>query len=335
MLCPYCLSDVESFSELRDGAGVHETVRYHCPVCNERTPKLYVVDYDKYPNVIVDAVGFTSHGKSVFIGSLFYEMRNTQRTSRWKGFYSMALDGGDMRTIDDIVGKLKSGELPEPTRQVFPRPTILRVENLPGKPNNISCNLILYDVSGEAFEDAESLVAHAAFVKRSKTVMFLVSLPDLRLDEPDVAEGMTRLLNTYVLGMADLGGNTKDQDLVVVFTKADELQEELEESFGDVLNYVRTQKYDRGAPFTKNLQRVSQRLREFTREQLRAPEFINFADERFRTVGYSIVSATGFEKGRMNEDSSSPAKLEMQIQPRCVMDALAWIIIRTVFPRAF
>ena len=108
---------------------------------------------------------------------------------------------------------------------------MIRVEGVPMQRN---CTLLCYDTGGECFEKPTQLITYAGFVRRATTALFLVSVPDLE----NPREGMHRLLNTYVVGMHELGARTQDQHLVVVYTKADEMAAHLANPWNGIHTYL-------------------------------------------------------------------------------------------------
>lgn len=72
MLCPFCLHDVNFKWEQPKGAPAPV---YLCPDCRERVPALYVKDYKQYPPVVVSTIGFRQHGKTTYLGALFYALK--------------------------------------------------------------------------------------------------------------------------------------------------------------------------------------------------------------------------------------------------------------------
>ena len=213
MLCPFCLDDAK-FEQKKIG-GNHASI-YLCPQCNEQVPALYSQDYKEYSPVVISAVGFRQHGKTVYFASLFYTLKKLTLARDWPDFFTMGLNEDSLDTVYSNAHMLQDGALPDSTPKNFPRPTMLRAEGLPMHPN---CTLLFFDTGGECFERPTQLVQFAGFVRRAKAVMLLISLADL--DDPRA--GMQQLLNTYIVGMGELGTSTKEQHLIVVFTKADRI----------------------------------------------------------------------------------------------------------------
>jgi len=312
MLCPFCLHDVTFKREKPKDASASV---YLCPDCREQVPALYVEGYNQYPPVVVSTIGFRQHGKTIYLSALFYALRRLGLASHWKGFFTMGLNEETLETVWNLVDMLERGKLPDSTPKVFPRPAIIRVEGVPMQPNR---TLLCYDTGGECFERPTQLVQYASFVQRARTAMLLVNIPDR--ENPD--EEMKRLLNIYVVGMAELGARTQDQHLVVVYTKADEIPGRFRNHWGEVADYFVRGSIDGLAnpqEYVRHMRLLSDWLRrDFTQYQLQAGEFLNMADKHFKSVTFSMVSALGAQPH--GQQLSAP------IAPRRVLDPLFWVM---------
>lgn len=135
---------------------------------------------------------------------------------------------------------------------------------------------------------------------------------------------MDKLLDTYAVGMGELGARTQDQHLVVVYTKADEIAD-LFSGWSDLKTYLTQGSVDGLAypqGYLRQMRNVSSRLREFTRSELSAYEFLHAADASFKSVTFSIVSALGAKP--------DGEQLTAQIVPRRVLDPLLWMMEKSL-----
>jgi len=308
MLCPFCLMEMNFNVQT-----VRNQTIYTCPnsECNQQIPASYIREYHLYPTIVASAIGFREHGKTVNFASLFYTLKELNLTKYWKKFFIRALDDDSLRTIYENVNMIKEGILPDSTPKNFPIPTIVRFTGVPMHPD---CNLIFYDTSGESFERATQMVQYAGFVKRARTAMFLISLSNM----DDCRTEMDMLINIYINGMAELDARTKDQHLVVVYTKADE-QLNLLGGFSDIEDYIRSgsiESFTQIKGYMKKMYIISRKLREFTEQKLKAQQFLNVADSNFRSLDFCMVSALGARpQGR---------QLLVQIIPRRILDPILW-----------
>ncbi len=313
-LCPFCLSDARF--KPHKVAGRLAPV-YLCPECREQVPALYVQGYRAYPAVVTSAVGFRQHGKTVFFASLFYALKELRLPQHWPTFFTMALNEDSLETVYGNVRMLEEGVMPNSTPKNFPRPTLLRLEDIPVLRQK-DWTLLFYDTGGESFEKASQMVQFAGFVRQALTVLFLISITDL--EEP--AREMHRLLNTYVLGLEELGGRTQDQHLLVVYTKADRLPVRFptwEQRWPGLHQYLLEGSIDalaRPRGYVRRMRQISDWLRAFTERELRAYEFLNAAQHHFGSTAFSIVSALGTEPHH--------GRMAVRLSPRRILDPLLW-----------
>lgn len=319
MLCPFCLADVKFKRE--KVAGQPASI-YLCPQCNEQVPALYAQDYRQYPPTVISATGFRQHGKTVYFASLFYTLKKLTLARDWPDFFTMGLDEESLDTVYGNAKMLSGGALPDSTPKNFPRPTMVRAEGMPMQPN---CTMLFFDTGGECFEKPRQLVQFAGFVRRAKAAMLLVSVPDLE----DPRAEIQKLLNTYVVGMRELGGQTNDQHLVIVYTKADQLASRFTGRWQDLHSYLLQGSVEALAQpdgYMERMYQVSSRLFDFTEQELHAHEFINTAQAHFKSLNFSTISALG--AGPIG------ARLPVAIVPRRILDPLLWIMEKS-FPKKF
>ena len=318
MLCPFCLSNVvfeDRVEQRRNGYQRHYLV---CGTCNQPVPRMYADDYWKYPPVVVSAVGFTQHGKSVYFSSLFYALRYLNLSKCWPYFYTQCLNEESLAHVWDGMKELNAGRLPAATAKVFPTPTLLRVDGVPG---HRGCTLVMYDTAGESFNRPSQLAQYARFVTRAKTVLFFVSLTHAAREGDEVSEVMHRLLETYIVGVRELGTRAGSQRLVVVFTMADVIGSLVGDDWsvyrkllmGDVLGSVSSYAY------IARMNQLSHRLHQFTGNQLEAHSFLSLASSFFRSTSFCMVSSLGAAPDDENQMST-------QIVPRRVLDPMLSVI---------
>ena len=315
MLCPFCLDDVKFQQEKlpRQLASI-----YLCPTCGEQVPALYAQDYRRYPPVVVSAVGFRQHGKTVYFATLFYALKKLTLARDWSDFFTMGLNDDSLDTVYDNARMLDEGALPDSTPKNFPRPTMLRVESMP---MHRDCTLLCFDTGGECFEKPTQLVQFAGFVKRAVTGMLLISVADME----NPREEMHKLLNTYIVGMGELGARTKEQHLIIVYTKADHLAAQLTGPWQYLLDYLlqgSVESLTDTERYMKRMREVSSRLRDFTDQSLEAHEFLNAVDANFKSVEFSIISALGSQP--------DGAQMTVNIVPRRILDPVLWIMEKSL-----
>ena len=267
--------------------------------------------------MVVSAIGFRQHGKTVYFAALFYTLKKLSLAHDWPDFFTMGLNEDSLDTVYSNAGMLHDGLLPDSTPKNFPRPTMIRVEGVPMHPNS---TLLFFDTGGESFERPTQLVQFAGYVRRAKAVLLLISIPDME----DPRSEMQQLLNTYVVGMGELNGHTRDQHLVVVFTKADQLVSRFTGRWKPLYTYLVNGAVEALADadgYMEELAHISNQLRQFTEHDLQAHEFINTAESNFKSVSFCIISALGTQP--------DGARLAVEIIPRRILDPVLWVMERS------
>lgn len=284
-LCPFCLQTVQRF---REAARQDGRRGYDCPQCNEAVPLRYVQEYDRYPPVVLSLVGLPGHGKTVYLSSLLYALNRF--TTQCPEFSYAPLDEEGMSVVREKQRALEEGHLPQSTRKVFPRPVILRLENVPRLG---SWHLLVYDMAGEVFQQVSQLTQYAGYVVRSRVVVWLVSLRDVQ--HPSELEDF---LTRYVQGLLEIGGNPKEQTLFVVLTKGDELV--AQEVVPEIIREFLTKKHAEAileevgdAGRTVPAVGLSQAIEAWLEHRRGYTNFVRRARQEFRRVEYSVVSALG------------------------------------------
>ncbi len=302
--------------------------RFSCDFCGSAIPTEYVADA-RVPKVVVSAIGFRGHGKTVYFASLFHSLNLLPQA--WPGFFTYPYDDQSLRTVRNQVQSLRYGTLPPPSPREFPVPTVLKFGRVPGFGDR---TFIFFDTSGEVYTQLGSLGAQENFVTHSPTAMFIFSPDNLDYDTQ-----MHDLLSIYTRGISEHGGDTRNQHLVVVLSKGDRLEERLAEYPG-VWSYLRDGSLGQLMPrdflgklpmdrlhyysmshYFRRMRKISRELRGFLRSDVRSMQSLNLAEARFKSVEYCIVSALGAEP--------EGDKLVESVTPKRIMDPLLWLAIKS------
>lgn len=303
--CPYCLHHVEKF--------IHDekTKVTHCPNCRTDIPKVFV-NAGLMLRTMVGVVGFSGHGKTVYLTSLFSTLKRFSHY--WNGYYFRSLDDFTQRIIYEQVPLFEKGDLPESTPANFPNPALVLYHQLPVFEDAF---VGYYDTAGEVFNDATQIARAGFFVAHADTVLFIMSIPDC--DPGQLDDQMSRLLDTYIRAADDkLNTNTRTtQRLVVIFTKSDLTQAQLTPALRQWLSQGAADYYALNLnDKLLDLGMVSIRIEEWLRQDLGCTRFANMARDHFLEVRYTIVSAMGW--GDPNgEDKLNPLR---------VLDPFLWVL---------
>jgi hypothetical protein len=310
MLCPFCLKE-NTIKKIEEGGRSY----YICSECPQNVIPITYAENEKIPRDVISAIGFKQHGKSAYFASLFSSLDALASPNVWPDFFTFPANEQAMDVVNNNVRLLKKGELPQTTPKQFPLPTIVQFSNMPKFKKRF---LIFYDTGGENFERASSLIDNAKFITRSQTATFFISLHDLEYNPQEMA----RLLNAYIIGLKDLGGNPKQQHLLVVLTKGDLLASKLElhKQIWDYLvnGDVKNIRYSNINSQMTEMKKISKLLKDFLIEDIGATIFLNLAKENFSNVEICIISALGASpKGR---------QLDISVTPKRIFDPILWVM---------
>lgn len=314
MLCPYCLENINP-----EKAGEGKTAHYRCsnPQCRLPLPNEYL----KNPGIgreVVNAIGFSRHGKTVYFACLFYMFNHLAEF--WPGFATLSVDENSLNTVKENIKLLdQDGVLPNPTQKNFPMPTVIRLSNLPTGEDKF---FLFYDTGGESYRRAQDMVKFAGFVKNSRVVNFFISLSDL----DNIRDEIHELLQVYIQGITDLGGNSNEQHLIVVLTKGDRLKGMPGKKWNEIWNRLENssiQDLDKSIfLYMCNLKILSRKIEEYFREEIKAHQFLNLATSRFKSVEFCILSSLG------SPPAPDGRTLQTHINPKRVIDPLVWLMFK-------
>ena len=344
MLCPQCLKDVKFNYAPAEGA---DTLRpYLCPTdrCGERVERTYVDEYHEAPIVPVCAVGLPRHGKTTYFAALMYFARRFDISRGWPNFFLQPVNREAVEATSPLAEAFGRGELPDATPKVFPRPSLIRLAGVPGRPER-ECRLLCYDPAGEVYENATSIDRFARFVQLAKAVVFFISLKEVReearYERTSVAAAMDRLFDNYDYYIRNKGVKRRSQDLIVVYTRADELLDDFEtrpsRALGSrerftITSYLRMGATEGLAPLkTSRDQRgsVSAILRKFTETDLEARNFVRMAEDSYRSLTFTVTSALGCLPIMADGDR----RLLVAPVPKRVLDPILWVVEKTLDQR--
>ncbi|MBU1261569.1 hypothetical protein KKG61_07375, partial [bacterium] len=184
--CPYCLTNVDP-NLTNQG--------YLCPnkECNAGIYRDFV-EKPKIPRATVGLVGFTGHGKTVYLSALFYSLKHLKRNHTWgENFNWVTLDENTHKIMYVDVPKLEEeSKLPDGTPENFPHPALIQFDQIPFFGDYF---LSFYDTAGRVYESSEKITDMGRFVAYSEVVLFIISIKDCDRSWADHIEG---LLDTYI-----------------------------------------------------------------------------------------------------------------------------------------
>lgn len=188
--CPYCL--VNQINQVHSKIGI-----YQCNNCKTIIPKGYMNDKNAQKHTI-GLVGYSGHGKTAYLTSLFSELTNVSK--HWNNFYYRSLDNFTHTLLYIKVPKFFKNILPESTPVNFPNPALIYYNNIPYYESNAYFNY--YDIAGETFNDINTSINNAYFIAHANTILFTISLIDC--DQSKLDEEFCKLLDTYLIAVNDI-----------------------------------------------------------------------------------------------------------------------------------
>lgn len=239
ILCPFCMQ-------------YHPHSMQECPVKRVRIPSVYIEDTRRgVPVAVMLTIGYSGHGKTCFLSSLFHTLYHARICDIWPGFSFIGLTMETLNRIhNEYVNILDHGHLPPKTPIMFPTPLILKFQRMPLNtrglyqhyvkrlkmtPQELIC--IFYDIGGGTFEVDEKIRQNVPILREISTLIFLVSLPRLLQDAEagtmSVVQQLHKLLNTIVIAIGAIGLRKK-KNIVICFTMGDEMWECNDHRYGQL-----------------------------------------------------------------------------------------------------
>ena len=305
-LCPRCLVRVPNFVSTTENNGA---IGYQCPHCRADIPIMFAQEYGRFPIVQFNLAGLTGNGKSCFLRGLFQQFEQGLPL-QWPEFWYEPLSSMD----GSILAGWKNDGLPNPNQNVVSTVGI----RLHGIPAVGSADLLMFDISGEAFQDNTLLKSNAFHVQCGKVITLLISLNDTK-NGLELVNMLGRLQD----GLRAMGKTTQDKSLIVVLTKGD--QHLNDPSLPEIaLDFL--ERESSGDPLdSRGLKQMSDAVSKWVE---RFPgdftSFVRKAQENFAHVRFTMISAIGFEPEGQNVDSP--------ISPRNVVAPFTWLL-RFTLPR--
>jgi parallel beta-helix repeat protein len=302
-LCPRCMHTVEGFTEQVRGT----EVQYFCPSCSEAVQFRYARDYDHVSRVKLSLAGMSGHGKTMFLRGIYAHLNSLGR--RWPGFRFAPLSDDDATAFNNATGDSSRGGMADPS-QLTERPVGFQLSGVPGAGD---VHLLIYDISGEAFDTSTKLTKHAFFIPKSEVITLILSLSDL-----SAGHQLAFLLSRLVDAIRAKGEDPRTKSLVVVLTKGDQLR--FDETLPASAESFLSNEVFSDPRNLNDLQRLSDDLAEWLRNH---PDnywnFVESAADEFQNVRYTVISSLGSDPG------SGSGRTHVQINPRNVVSPLLWL----------
>jgi len=310
--CPFCLGKhVDIKSRLCPNVW-----RKDDPDQNEEIPEQYISQYDQVPPLWLLTVGFSQHGKTCYIAALTLMLENLNRV--WPETTWFPLDDYTRNIIQDTRRQAIEGNVPEHTEHL--RPIFINTYDVPEFNDNC---LVIYDAPGEIYKDFQTFGNDDYSLrplKKVKNIWFLVSLSEL---DAHPENKINDLLNIYLTGMQRLKLPLAGRNLIVVYTMADKILNQLEYAFPkEIKDYIGSDPFehltDTSQPisvnndismkqYIKDMEDVSKILETYTIERVPGGgAFVKLARRSSMGLYFCINSALGSNPvdGKMKQDAT-------------------------------
>jgi hypothetical protein len=312
--CPFCLTP-QFFNT--------STPRPSCsnPSCTQKeVPIAYVKDYAQARPVWVHAVGYKSHGKTVFLTTLIDHIEKIPYI--WSGSHIRILNQSSLDYITQHRRRIANGEMPQQTPNNFPIPILIHMKKMPRWKDRC---FIMYDTGGENFAQIDATAEKAKFIAHANSSILIISLPDL-LISPD--QRVNYLFDTYLAALELLETNPNQRDLIITYTKADLIENLppiiheylMDDNLWECVSNLQTLSMSESSTksYVDTMNFISDKLREYTISKIEAGlPFIASAESRGFTLKFTINTSLGIAPNRENRITAPP-------HPRRVIDPLLW-----------
>lgn len=318
VICPFCLKHHDFTAELE------------CPEYGKAVPPTYVENYSKVPPLWLVTVGFSQHGKTTYLAALTLMLEKISLV--WENVHYRPLNQDTIDRIRQMRREAMRGELPPTNPKGTPLPLLFNVYNLPESGSRC---LVMYDVAGEIYNSLSEVRELVTPIKQVGTTWFLVSIEDLHNDQE--GKNINDLFHAYLSGMESLHVDLKGRNLIVIYTKADQV------SFTrEIKDYLRTDPFqgltlpEANIPdfkdfslleYTQKMLGISDRLEDYTRRRVNGgAAFIPMVKESGMKLIFCVTSALG-----QSPDETSKRLREDALRYR-VLDPLLWAISLEIPP---
>jgi hypothetical protein len=296
-----------------------------CPNCKNNLPIEYVRRSGQITPCFVQMIGWSSHGKSVYLQTLTSIIMRLSVFWRDKYIYS-AQTNQTLAYTRQVKEYLRTGVMPEATHLDIQEAYIMQLLGMERWGNRI---LVVRDVAGESFNNFKYSVKYTPYLIHVPTVIMFFSPFDLKESNFTVDELMNGYIQTF---FADETSNQKKKrSAIVTISKADLILNELPSS---IRNYLISDPFSNGIQptdpnenpervdiyqYVQKMYQISEEIKYWVDETAYGHNLIKLACENNIQLKFSIVSSTG---SLVPEDN----RLKIGIRPLRVLDPLFWTL---------
>jgi hypothetical protein len=289
VLCPYCLIEIRYRNNISS-----------CPNCKNELPEQYIENFSTALPLFMQILGDSYSGKTVYLQTLYLTITNLGKI--WPGFYSKALSTSTVSYQRDIQYFASKLELPPATQLGTNEPFIVLLKNMQRWGNR---TLIIRDSAGELAQEFNYDEENLSYLLHIPTTFFMFSLSDLA--NANNPRRITDMLSQYIHMLEKMKIDPKFRNIVVVFSKADLLRNNLpsniqEYILNDPLKDLISKEYEKSfdvSSYIENVLQQSHNLRDWVVNSIPS----GFAFEKLAYASgvklfFSMVSSLGSEVPR-------------------------------------
>ena len=312
LLCPFCLHALRPARQERA-----------CPQCRRPIPPVYLREARELQPLPIQAIGWSSHGKSVYLAALTLLL--TRMGVVWPGYCWASGSDETQRSVEMVNRHLDEGTLPPSTPLGTDQASLLLMRGMERWDGRA---LVYCDCAGELFDGMSIPVDQVLFLLQARTTFLIVSPEDLMAQRQRTVD---MLLNGF---RSTLESNRIDparerRRVVVVLTKGDLLVDLPASLYRYLVDDRCWRALDQRAAdwaftgvaidrYLEGMRRVDGEIRDWVMTDPGGRNLVKLAADAELDLRFSIVSATG---GPVLD-----GRLEDRWHPRRVIDPLIWAL---------
>lgn len=306
ILCPFCFKEHSGNKCEREGKDTKRIPQSYIKMVSRGVPV--------YPVVVI---GYKGCGKTTFLCSFIYSLFDS---------HFFHIEPLDQETINRIrhdyyptLVDRKTFLPPTSAERVFEEPLLIEL-NINQKKRFFAKNkeliLLMYDVSGETYNEINNVVTKLPFIARIPNLIILIDLYSMYIKHQDKVEiELQGLVSTIKRALDELDSPPKTKNAIVCFTKSDECWGK--EGFGPLAK--RDALSENFEEYCKNMADKSNAIEEFLKNSKRYDDFYKAIVKDFGGWFFIDTSSVG---GKINHEKNTFDTFS----PYRVSDPILWLL---------
>jgi len=307
ILCPFCLKEHSGNECKQEGKDPKRIPQSYIKMVSRGVPV--------YPIVVI---GYKGCGKTTFLCSFIYSLFDS---------HFFHIEPLNQETINRIrhdyyptLVDRKTFLPPTSAERVFEEPLLVELNIKQNKRFGFTGNkeiiLLMYDVSGETYNEINNVVTKLPFIARIPNLILLIDLYSMYIKHLDKLEiELQGIVSTIKRALDELNSPPKTKNAIVCFTKSDECWDK--EGFG--LLAKRDTLPDNFEEYTKNMARRSDEIEELLKKNKLYDDFYRSIVKDFGSWFFIDTSSVG---GKVNHTTNTFGPFS----PYRVIDPILWLL---------